>query len=105
MRCAGNHLAATPTPELYFTGAILLQGEQNASPQDARALLREFAGYLAVQSVGFAANFSVFTAMVVGLPGLDGRLLPPSIAGTVAGLVVNYLGAKHLVYRRRARAS
>jgi hypothetical protein len=65
----------------------------------------EFAGYLAVQSVGFAANYAVFAAIVVGIPALDGRLLPPTVAGTAAGLVVNYLGAKHLVFRRRARAS
>jgi putative flippase GtrA len=69
------------------------------------ALIREFAGYLAVQSVGFAANFSVYTAMVVGIPALNGRLLPPAVAGTAVGMVVNYLGAKHLVFRRRARAS
>jgi putative flippase GtrA len=66
------------------------------------ALAKEFAGYLAVQSVGFVANFGVYTAMVIGIPALDGRLLPPAVAGTAVGLVVNYLGAKHLVFRRRA---
>jgi putative flippase GtrA len=70
-----------------------------------RALIREFAGYVAVQSVGFAANFSVYTLMVIGIPALNGRLLPPSIVGTLAGLLVNYLGAKHLVFRRRTPAS
>lgn len=69
------------------------------------SLIKEFAGYLGVQSVGFAANFAVYASMVVGIPALDGRLLPPTIAGTAAGLVVNYLGAKHLVFRRRAGAS
>jgi len=68
-------------------------------------LVREFASYVAVQSVGFAANFSVYTAMVIGIPALEGRLLPPSIVGTLVGLLVNYLGAKHLVFRRRAGAS
>ncbi len=33
------------------------------------------------------------------------QLLLGSLAGTAAGLVINYLGAKHLVFRRRARAS
>ena len=70
-----------------------------------RSPLAEFAGYLAVQSVGFAANFTVFALIVAGVPALSGRLLPPTIAGTAAGLVINYLGAKHLVFRRRARAS
>ena len=69
------------------------------------SVLKEFAGYLAVQSVGFAANYAVFAAIVVGIPALDGRLLPPTVAGTAAGLVVNYLGSKHLVFRRRADAS
>jgi putative flippase GtrA len=69
------------------------------------ALIREFAGYLSVQLVGFAANFSVYSAMVIGIPALNGRLLPPAIAGTAVGMIVNYLGAKHLVFRRRARAS
>ena len=71
----------------------------------ARSLLKEFAGYVAVQSIGFAANFSIYSAMVIGIPALNGRLLPPAIVGTAVGLGVNYLGAKHLVLRRRARVS
>jgi putative flippase GtrA len=70
-----------------------------------QSLLKELASYLAVQSVGFAANFAVYTGMVVGVAALQGRLLPPMVAGTAAGLVINYLGAKHIVFRRRARAS
>jgi putative flippase GtrA len=69
-----------------------------------QSLLKELASYLAVQSVGFAANFAVYTGMVVGVTALQGRLLPPMVAGTAAGLVINYLGAKHIVFRRRARA-
>jgi putative flippase GtrA len=70
-----------------------------------QSLLKELGSYLAVQSVGFAANFAVYTAMVVGISALQGRLLPPMAAGTAAGLVINYLGAKHIVFRRRADAS
>ncbi len=70
-----------------------------------RSLLRELSTYVAVQSVGFAANFAVYTSLVVGVTALQGRLLPPMVAGTAAGLVINYLGAKHIVFRRRARAS
>lgn len=64
------------------------------------SLAREFSSYLMVQSVGFAANFAVYTGMVLGITALNGHLLPPMIAGTAAGLVINYLGAKHLVFRR-----
>jgi putative flippase GtrA len=71
----------------------------------AAALAKEFAGYLAVQSIGFAGNFSVYAAMIAGIPALNGALLPPAVAGTAVGLLINYLGAKHLVFRRRAGVS
>ena len=69
------------------------------------ALAKEFARYLAVQSLGFAANFSVYALMVTGIAALNGRLLPAVLAGTAAGMVINYFGAKHLVFRRGARPS
>lgn len=73
----------------------------------SRSLMREFGGYLAVQSVGFAANFAVYSAVVVSAPIGNEHLLllAGSVAGTAVGMVVNYLGAKHLVFRRRAGAS
>jgi putative flippase GtrA len=77
------------------------QHEQGQS----RSLLREFATYFAVQSAGFAANFTVYTGIVVGVTALNGYLLPPMIAGTAVGMVINYLGAKHIVFRRRAGAA
>ena len=72
-----------------------------------RSLAREFGSYLTVQSVGFAANFAVYTAVIYSAPVKDEhlQLLVGSLAGTAAGLVINYLGAKHLVFRRRAGAS
>ena len=72
-----------------------------------RSLAREFGSYLSVQSVGFAANFAVYTAVIYGAPVRNEhlQLLLGSLAGTAAGLVINYLGAKHLVFRRGARAS
>jgi putative flippase GtrA len=68
-----------------------------------QSLLRELSTYFAVQSAGFAANFAVYTSLVVGVSVLHGRLLPPMVAGTAAGLIINYLGAKHIVFRRRTR--
>jgi putative flippase GtrA len=69
------------------------------------SLAVEFGGYLAVQSVGFAANLAAYTAVLAGISAFGDHLLPAMVAGTVAGLVINYLGAKHLVFRRRADAS
>jgi putative flippase GtrA len=70
-----------------------------------RSLIKELATYFGVQSVGFAANFTVYTSMILYVSALHGRLLPPMVAGTATGLVINYLGAKHIVFRRRAEAS
>ena len=72
-----------------------------------RSLAREFGSYLAVQSVGFAVNFAVYSVVIYSVPLKNEhlQLLVASLAGTAAGLVINYLGAKHLVFRRRARAS
>jgi putative flippase GtrA len=69
------------------------------------SLLAEFGGYLTVQSVGFAANLAVYTAVLAAMGALGEHLLPAMVAGTAAGMVINYLGAKHLVFRRRAGAS
>jgi putative flippase GtrA len=70
----------------------------------SQSLLKEFGGYLAVQSIGFAANFAVYLAVVTSVPIKNERLMlfVGSVAGTAAGLLINYLGAKHLVFRRRA---
>ena len=69
------------------------------------SLLAEFGSYLTVQSVGFAANLAAYTAVLAGISAHSGHLLPAMIAGTAAGMMINYLGAKHFVFRRRARAS
>jgi putative flippase GtrA len=69
------------------------------------SLLAEFGGYLTVQSVGFAANLGVYTAVLAATAAFAEHLLPAMVAGTAAGMVINYLGAKHLVFRRGAGAS
>jgi putative flippase GtrA len=70
-----------------------------------RSIIKEMLTYYAVQSVGAAANITVYTAMLLGMPALRSMLLLPMVAGTVVGLVINYLGSKHIVFRRRAGAS
>ncbi|HEY4030884.1 MAG TPA: GtrA family protein [Caulobacteraceae bacterium] len=69
------------------------------------SLLAEFGGYVTVQSVGFAANLAVYTAILAMTAALGEHLLPAMVAGTAAGMVINYLGAKHFVFRRGAGAS
>ncbi|MEL6979026.1 MAG: GtrA family protein [Pseudomonadota bacterium] len=67
---------------------------------------REAALYLAVQSSGFAANLVVFLA-VLRLIGEEGPLaaLIALIAGSAAGLVVNFAGSHLFVFPQKAAPS
>jgi putative flippase GtrA len=63
---------------------------------------REFAGYGAVQLTGGAVNYGVF-ALVVTLIGHEPlQLLAATACGSVAGMVINYIGARRFVFRAKA---
>jgi putative flippase GtrA len=71
---------------------------------DRRA--EEASSYFAVQCTAFVLNMGVFTALIAAFPGFDHglALFPPTFAGAIAGLGINYLGSRHLVFRA-ARAT
>jgi putative flippase GtrA len=68
--------------------------------------LDEASSYFTVQCLAFALNYSVFQALVRAFPDFSEGLavFPPFFAGAVAGFGVNYLGARHFVFRA-SRAS
>lgn len=68
---------------------------------DRRA--EEASSYLAVQCTAFVLNMGVYTALIAAFPGFDHglALFPPTFAGALAGLGINYLGSRHLVFRAR----
>ena len=56
------------------------------------------AAYFGVQSTGFLCNFGVFTALIYVLPVPFNNLVLCSMVAAAAALVVNYAGAKRLVF-------
>ena len=66
--------------------------------------VREASTYVAVQLVGGAVNFIVYSALVHSLQVFADWPILALAFGAVAGMVVNYLGSKHIVFRRGATA-
>jgi putative flippase GtrA len=61
----------------------------------------EYARYLTVQVIGALANLGVFVAVLAVWPRLVAYPVVPLAIGAVAGLVVNFVGARHWVFARR----
>jgi putative flippase GtrA len=75
-----------------------------ASPKSARGMGAEFAGYGAVQLTGGAANYGVY-AIVVALTGdTPVQLLAATAAGSIAGMGINYFGARRFVFGKTSRS-
>jgi putative flippase GtrA len=62
------------------------------------SIKREYAAYIFVQSVGALVNLAVYLTAILVVPNLRMMLLLPLSLGALAGLIVNYFGAKHLVF-------
>lgn len=65
---------------------------------------RSAALYLGVQCVGWAANLVVYGLCLFLFPGLKQwpLIMLPLVLGAGTGMVVNFLGSKHLAFRARA---
>jgi putative flippase GtrA len=66
--------------------------------------VREASTYVAVQLVGGAANFAVYSALVHSVQVCSDWPILALAFGAAAGLTINYLGSKHIVFRRGATA-
>lgn len=66
--------------------------------------LREASTYVAVQLVGGAANFVVYSGLILKMKFFAEWPLIALAFGSAAGLTINYLGSKHIVFRRSAPA-
>jgi putative flippase GtrA len=68
----------------------------------ARAVGAEYLRYVVVQTVGALTNLVVFVAVLAAVPGLIGYPVVPLAIGAIAGLLVNFAGARAWVFRRNA---
>lgn len=85
-----------------FTWALnrhLTFGDKRA--RDAGGMLREWAKFVAANSIGLAVNYGVYAALI---RWADGPLASPYVAagcGALAGLSFNYAASSRLVFRTR----
>lgn len=68
------------------------------------SLWREFAGYLGAMIVGGAANYGVYALLVATVPLVAEHLVLGLVAGTLAGMAINYLLADRLVFRAGSKS-
>jgi putative flippase GtrA len=64
-------------------------------------ILREYARYFGLMIAGGIVNYATYSLLAWQLDQSPLRLVMYVGAGSVAGLLVNYLGASKLLYRRR----
>ena len=61
--------------------------------------VRQAALYLGVQCVGWATNLTIYALCLLLFPQLKSLILIPLVLGAAGGMVVNFLGSKHLAFR------
>ena len=61
--------------------------------------VRQAALYLGVQCVGWMTNLAIYAACLLLFPQLKALILIPLVLGAAGGMVVNFLGSKHLAFR------
>ena len=60
----------------------------------------EFTAYLSLMLVGGAVNYATYSALVLGVPTVRHHLFLGVAAGSLAGMFVNFLTSRYLLFRR-----
>jgi putative flippase GtrA len=66
-------------------------------------LVAAFTSYLGVQCAGFLCNLGVYTLAILGMPPPYNAPLLSLVVASGFALIVNYTGAKHLVFGTKPR--
>lgn len=99
-----SHWSALPARLLSFWAAVgctwalnrrYTFTDVNAEP---KSLLGEYLRYLISQSIGGVLNLSVYAFMLWRWPAFEATPLLPLVCGSLAGLIFNYLAARHFVF-------
>jgi putative flippase GtrA len=72
---------------------------------DNRPALKQWAAFLAAQSVGGLVNYGVYAALVATVPLIKTYYVIGVGAGSLVGLVFNFSSSKWVVFRKRRHAS
>jgi putative flippase GtrA len=66
-----------------------------------KALLHEWASFLITNAFGGVINFSLYTVLVMQFPGPVWMPALATAAGSIGGMLFNYLGSRHIVFKKR----
>lgn len=91
-----SFMSAVTTTWLFNRSVTFATGQARG-----RALLREWVRYVASQLGGFGVNYAVYAAMVWSSMLVRQWPVLGVAAGSVAGLVVNYVLAQRYVFSKR----
>jgi putative flippase GtrA len=83
-----------------FTWALnrhLTFGDKRA--RDAGGMAREWAKFVAANSIGLAVNYAVYAALIRWADGLFADPLVAAGLGAIAGLAFNYTASSRLVFK------
>lgn len=70
--------------------------------KSAMSKKREFLSYLILMLAGGAANYGVYSWLVVAQPLVQQHLVIGVAAGSIAGMVINFLVSRYWLYRYTA---
>lgn len=64
------------------------------------SLVSEFTAYFSLMLVGGAVNYATYSALVVGVELVSRHLFLGVAAGSLAGMLVNFLTSRFMLFRR-----
>jgi putative flippase GtrA len=89
-----------------FSLAVLVTWRQNRKytfgvfkEESGYRQMLEYARYTAIQVIGALSNLAVFGWLIWRFPYLEGMPIVPLSVGALAGLILNFLGARFWVYK------
>lgn len=69
----------------------------------AFGFLKQWFRFMSVNAIGVSVNLGVYGALVSAVPLAAEHPILAIAAGSLSGMVLNYLGSKHAVFHREAR--
>jgi putative flippase GtrA len=63
-----------------------------------KAARRQYLRYIAVQIIGAVSNYALYAVVLLGIPHTSTGVLAAFAIGSAAGLVINFVGARKLVF-------
>ena len=96
--------SALPCRAVSFPAAVLVTWRLNHRfTFGSRGGWGELVRYLSTQGVGLLTNLVAYAAVIAAVPRFDQQALVPLVIGSALGLAVNFLLARHWVFRHPPR--